>query len=138
MNINWPISKSITYQNVINTNELLNHKNLYTLTMIVKAALCEKCPNTEFFLVRIWTLFTQCSYSGVFLTQPQPHSTHTETSQMISIASYYVNGILTGNVLSYLFLRGNGILWSYRAYRKSGSRDLGPLKWVLRPRTPKS
>ena len=22
--------------------------------------LCEKCPNTEFFLVRIWTLFTHC------------------------------------------------------------------------------
>ena len=27
---------------------------------LILIALREKCPNTEFFLVRIWTLFTQC------------------------------------------------------------------------------
>ena len=28
--------------------------------VIGQFTLCEKCPNTEFLLVRIWTLFTQC------------------------------------------------------------------------------
>ena len=31
-----------------------------------QASLCEKCPNTELFLVRIWTLFMQCMLSGDF------------------------------------------------------------------------
>ena len=29
--------------------------------------MCEKCPNTEFFLVRIWTLFTQCITQSLFI-----------------------------------------------------------------------
>ena len=30
------------------------------LGLLAHATLCEKCPNTEFLLVRIWTLFTKC------------------------------------------------------------------------------
>ena len=33
---------------------MANRKNL------IRTALCENCSNTEFFLVHIWTLFTQC------------------------------------------------------------------------------
>ena len=31
-----------------------------------QTSLCEKCPNTELFLARIWTLFMQCMLSGDF------------------------------------------------------------------------
>ena len=35
-------------------------------TIPMKVSLHEKCPNTEFFLVRIWTHFMQCIVSGTF------------------------------------------------------------------------
>ena len=43
---------------------VLNAAHLYFETSLVSVTLREKCPNTEFFLVRIWTLFTQCEIKG--------------------------------------------------------------------------
>ena len=39
---------------------LLNSNIWLTLHVLIFFTLCEKCLNAEFFLVCIWTLFTQC------------------------------------------------------------------------------
>ena len=43
---------------------VLNAAHLYFETSLASVTLREKCPNTGFFLVRIWTLFTQCEMKG--------------------------------------------------------------------------
>ena len=52
--------KNYTKENFLERLRKADFSDCATYTSLNEACQDKKCPNTEVFLVRIWTLFTQC------------------------------------------------------------------------------